>query len=212
MQPIYLTMGRSTVLRFDEKPKTAVIGNQNYFSLEYIGSDLTIQPLGTTTTNLFVYTESQTYGLILKVGGSALYDDLVHVHFRPGVLNSGVGSVRRELVGEVRIDRRAEIKGFARVTLQKLTTAVPQGLSILDLEIENLSKEQIAVEKLKFEIRQGSRVVPINKIVAEVGELNPTEETKVRIIVRAANLKGTALLLQNNDNSLQIDIVATGKP
>src|SRR5688572_1194457 len=68
MRTVYLAMGRSTILRFDEKPKTAVIGNQNYFNVEYIGNDLTIQPQGIVATNLFVYTESQTYGLILKVG------------------------------------------------------------------------------------------------------------------------------------------------
>ena len=46
MQLIYLKMGRATVLRFTAKPKKVVIGNQNYFSVEFIDNDLTIQPQG----------------------------------------------------------------------------------------------------------------------------------------------------------------------
>ena len=44
MQRIYLKMGRATVLRFTSKPKKVVIGNQNYYAVEFIDNDLTIQP------------------------------------------------------------------------------------------------------------------------------------------------------------------------
>ena len=82
MQLIYLKMGRATVLRFTAKPKKVVIGNQNYFSVEFIDNDLTIQPLGKVETNLFVYTPYRTYGFILRVCSSCRSDDLVFVKWK----------------------------------------------------------------------------------------------------------------------------------
>ena len=39
MQVIFLRMGKASVLRFPEKPKKVVIGNQNYYSIEFIEND-----------------------------------------------------------------------------------------------------------------------------------------------------------------------------
>ena len=77
--PIYLRLGRSTVLRFHEKPRKVVLGNQNYFNIEFVENDLAIQPTGGVSTNLFVYGEFHTYGFALDVGSAV--DDLVHVEW-----------------------------------------------------------------------------------------------------------------------------------
>ena len=82
MQLIYLKMGRATVLRFTAKPKKVVIGNQNYYAVEFIDNDLTIQPQGKVETNLFVYTPYRTYGFILRVCRSCRSDDLVFVKWK----------------------------------------------------------------------------------------------------------------------------------
>ena len=82
MQLIYLKMGRATVLRFTAKPKKVVIGNQNYYAVEFIDNDLTIQPQGKAETNLFVYTPYRTYGFILRVCSSCRSDDLVFVKWK----------------------------------------------------------------------------------------------------------------------------------
>lgn len=83
MKPIYLKMGQSTVLRFNDRPQKIVIGNQNYFNIEFIGNDVTIQPQGLVTTNLFIYGKYHTYGFILRVSKGRNYDDLVKVRWRP---------------------------------------------------------------------------------------------------------------------------------
>lgn len=82
MQIINLKMGMATVLRFTAKPKKVVIGNQNYFSVEFIDNDLTIQPIGKAETNMFVYTPYRTYGFILRVCSSCRSDDLVFVRWK----------------------------------------------------------------------------------------------------------------------------------
>ena len=67
MAEIHLAMGRSTVLHFFEKPAKVVAGNQNYFNIEFTGNDITVQPLGPVTSNLFAYGEYHRYGFILRV-------------------------------------------------------------------------------------------------------------------------------------------------
>ncbi len=79
MPVVNLMTGRSTVLRFSSTPKKVVLGNQNYFNVEFIDSDITLQPLGNATSNLFVYGDGYTYGFILKVNQSSDYDDLVFI-------------------------------------------------------------------------------------------------------------------------------------
>ena len=79
MESVRPAMGRSTVLRFPEKPDRVIVGNQNYYKIEFTGDDLTIQPQGTVPTNLFVYTEGKVYGFILSPVEGGGYDDLVVV-------------------------------------------------------------------------------------------------------------------------------------
>ncbi|MEK6774183.1 MAG: hypothetical protein AABY64_09595 [Bdellovibrionota bacterium] len=66
MLPVNLRMGQSTILRFFEKPRKVVLGNSNYYSVEFIDNDLAIQPLGAVTTNCFVYGVKNVYGFILR--------------------------------------------------------------------------------------------------------------------------------------------------
>lgn len=83
MKTINLTMGRSTILSFSDKPIKVVAGNSNYFNVEYVGNDLTIQPLAKVETNLFVYTQDKNkYGFHLKVGALEKYDDMVYVRWK----------------------------------------------------------------------------------------------------------------------------------
>ena len=82
MQPVTLRMGKSTVLRFEDKPERIVVGNQNYLNIEYVANDVTIQPLAPMTTNLFVYTKKKTYGFIVTVSKKGDYDDLIKVFWK----------------------------------------------------------------------------------------------------------------------------------
>ena len=78
MKTINLSLGRSTILSFTDRPVKVVAGNTNYVNIEYVGTDLTLQPLAKVDTNLFVYTQNKSkYGFHLKVGGLDKYDDMV---------------------------------------------------------------------------------------------------------------------------------------
>ena len=83
MERVNLSLGKSTVLRFKSgRPQKIVVGNKNYYQIEFIGNDVTIQPLAVIPTNLFVYTEYQVYGFLLTTKKFGFYDDLVNVKWR----------------------------------------------------------------------------------------------------------------------------------
>lgn len=156
MGVINLRMGQSTVLRFQEKPKKVVIGNQNYFNVEFIENDVTIQPLGVASTNLFVYGEYNTYGIILKVNGSGEYDDLAFV-------KRGFKIVSSVTKNEIKKSNKYEyaIKGKIGkdITLSsgKLIFYRALNLYILDLELSNKSNV-LDQNKLKVSTTIGGKV------------------------------------------------------
>ena len=76
---VYLCLGRSTVLRFRAKPKKIIAGNKNYFDFAFVDDDVTIQPLREVSSNLFVYTQNDSYVFNLKFLKGCHYDDLVKV-------------------------------------------------------------------------------------------------------------------------------------
>ena len=78
VEAIHLCLGRSTVLRFKEKPFKIVAGNNNYFNFEFISNDVTIQPLRSVSTNLFVYGKYNQFVFNLIFTGKQC-DDLVRV-------------------------------------------------------------------------------------------------------------------------------------
>ena len=79
METVRPAIGRSTVLRFPKKPGRVIVGNQNYYKIEFTGDDLTIQPQGAVPTNLFVYADGGIYGFLLSPVTGGDYDDLVTV-------------------------------------------------------------------------------------------------------------------------------------
>lgn len=82
MKTITLAMGRSTVLQFADTPKKIVSGNSNYFNIEFTGNDVTIQPLSSVSSNLFIYSGHRRFGFLLKVCHCSSYDDLVKVYWK----------------------------------------------------------------------------------------------------------------------------------
>lgn len=187
MAEVRLAMGRSTILRFEEKPKSAVVGNQNYVALEYIGSDITLQPQGVTVTNLFVYTEDQTYGLILKVGGrgETLYDDLVVVRWKPGYVDQTVAPKKPyRLVSETPLNRHLELPGQLRLDLGKAIQSIAQGISVLEFTATNLSKEPVAATDIQVTVEVEGGQSPSQKAVLLEDRLAPGAQGSGRVILR----------------------------
>lgn len=186
MQSVFLAMGRSTVLRFDEKPKSTIVGNKNYLNVEYIGNDIALQPLGRTSTNMFVHTESQTYGLILKPGTESHYDDLVIVRWRPGFMNITERPKTKSLVTERAMNQTSELKGQLKVYLKRQINSQAQGIQILELAVENLSQTlSLPLTELRLVlIGRDKKEFLIQRLVLQKETLGPKERTDGRLIYR----------------------------
>ena len=86
MEVIILSMGRATILEFVDSPKKVIIGNSNYFSAEFTGNDVTIQPLSQVSSNIFIYSGHRRFGFQLKVCVCQDYDDLVKIYWKSSLL------------------------------------------------------------------------------------------------------------------------------
>ncbi len=80
--PLTLVLGKTTLLRFSEKPQKIIFGNKNYFNIENADRDVALQPLSRVSTNMFVYTEKQTFGFDVSVCESCRGDDFIKVFTR----------------------------------------------------------------------------------------------------------------------------------
>ena len=151
MEEIRLAPGRSTVLRFLEKPLKVVLGNQDHYKAEFVENDVTLRPQGTFGTNLFVYTSGgATFGFLLKVPKEGGYDDLVKVR-------------RREGRGRYRLDDPGKAKGGAATNRLAATVEgierIEGGLLVVFLTITNKTGRSVNTQKIRaFVTKSGGKV------------------------------------------------------
>lgn len=188
MSPIHLKMGQSTVLRFREKPKKAVVGNQNYYNIEFIENDLAIQPLGIASSNLFVYGENHTYGFILQTNQSGNYDDLVQVHWSstglPVPIN--VGKVKKELKFNLRklvLGKNIEVSILDVFYHSALKTY------ILDFEVNNKATTKLKMKSVEMALETINSSRINQSLVYEKDELAANESGKGRIFFKLKEIK-----------------------
>jgi len=180
MGKVYLKMGKSTVLRFKDKPKKVVIGNQNYFNVEFIDNDVTIQPLGNNTTNLFVYGESQTYGLILNVVRHNNYDDLVVVkRSYPQVNHSKRPSKKRP-----ELNFGGELENKLKITGKGVLKNATLGFYILDLSLKNLGSKTINTDELEIKLTRSNKSLKDQEVIFERQKLVPKDTIRSRVLFK----------------------------
>lgn len=179
MAPIYVRLGKSTVLRFSDKPRKVVVGNQNYYGLEFIENDLAIQPLGGVSTNLFVYTERRTYGFILTPGDR--YDDLVFVRWK-----SDVERVQpKEPASPAKESSPAlsfKVGEALKVTMEKVKAQ--GGLHLIDGTLENVGKTEITLSGVTIRAMRQGKALDKQDVVTEKERLKPGDKSKVRIVLK----------------------------
>lgn len=190
MAPIFLRMGKSTVLRFSEKPKKVVVGNQNYYGLEFIENDVAIQPLGAVPTNLFVYTEGHTYGFLLTPGER--YDDLIFVRWKYGVEARGG---RRPLVVSHSMNPNITFTAGRdlKITIAKVEGPSTFGLHLIDCVVENVGKDAADLSTLSIKATRQGRALDRQRMVVEAEKLKPKEKTRARLILKLDEKKDISI-------------------
>lgn len=189
MKPVFLSMGQSTVLRFTEKPKKIVVGNQNYFNIEFVDNDLAIQPLGSVTSNLFVYCEyDRVYGFILRPRGGQEYDDLVNVRWKPpGGIRIEREKKETTVFRKSEVGKRIVLKNRLELTFEKLSSGDPDGLKILEIRIRNLSNRAINIKELNIFASRKGKPLEGQSFVTLEDLLQEENSTRSRLFIRTSS-------------------------
>ncbi len=184
IKPIYLALGRSTVLKFREKPTNVVVGNKNYYNIEYINNDLTIQPLGAVDTNLFIYTESKrTYALILKIVPANRYDDIVHVRWKS---KYSFKKPKRKVKKKSQLKIKPVKLTLMKQAIVDLVTfkALPQKDSYyLDFLITNKTKRTLKSSEIDIYLTRRNRKLKLQQLFFRKEKLRPNEVIEARIFL-----------------------------
>lgn len=210
MPIIYLMTGRSTVLRFSSPPKKVVIGNQNYFNIEFIDSDVTLQPLAITTSNMFVYGDGFTYGFILKVDHSSNYDDLVFIKHK--VINFTEKTLEKSAsklpVNKPDLRFLIKLPKNSKLHLQdgvfKWSEAIKSYYA--DLYITSKVPKEISSDQVKIQLFNGKEDLTTIKAVFEKEKLVLNSPNRVRLFARIKPKQDLKLKIQTVKEEIIFDL------
>ena len=80
MEPVFVPVGKTTILSFTTRPTKVILGNQGLFGIEYVEQDLAVSPLKVGAhSNLFVYLEGRRFGFDLRTASSDGGDEIILV-------------------------------------------------------------------------------------------------------------------------------------
>lgn len=194
IQTVYLALGRSTILKFSEAPVNVVIGNKNYYNIEYINNDITIQPIGAVDTNLFVYTKSKrTYSFLLKVVGHKKYDDIVHIRWLSPYRNHQFLK-RTKSRPEVAFNPiNIEIKEKLKINVFELVPLIENKSYVIKLKIRNVSKRKIIPSKIKIFLTRSNRKLKYQQLLFKKDVILPGKSTEARVFLKLMEHKGFSL-------------------
>ena len=178
MEPVFLTLGKSSVLRFPENPRHAVLGNQNYYKIEFVGKDVTIQPQGVAATNLFVYAGESLYGFLLTPSGETDYDDLINVH-RKGK-KTATAPKRDKLKGQ-----KIAIPPFFIVGIEKMWK-IPwtENLAAVAIRIKNPNPWDITSSDIHLSLSQAAGKIQSQKTYFKNDALKGKQSVEARVVFR----------------------------
>lgn len=195
IKPIFLSLGRSTLLKFKEKPEKIVIGNKNYHNLEYINNDVTVQPLAAFDTNLFVYTKNKrTYSFLLKVVPKDKYDDVVHVRwkssFKPYRIN-------KQVKPKLRFPSKVlNFNNAVQVIVKGLYKTHIKSSYVIHLKLNNMSHSRVDMKDVKIYLTRSGKKISFQKSFFLQDSIASKQSTKARILFSLKNIKGVTLNIE----------------
>lgn len=76
--PVKTAVGVATLIQLQEHPNSAIIGDQDSFKVEFLDKGITLKPLHHhARSNLYLYTETQRFNLLLTTGPATQADFVV---------------------------------------------------------------------------------------------------------------------------------------
>lgn len=191
---IHYQLGQSTVLFFGLKPETVICGNKNYFNIEKIKEGLTIQPLGSFSTNLTVLNQGRRYLFYLTPAKYGQVDTFIDVRWVPEVESHPVvktGVAAKESIRE--LGQKINV-GVLDIQMKRLIDMDSPKRSIVEFSIKNTSKTLIKSADIELLAMKANRPMDHQVQVFDLEEIKPQGLMLGRIIVTNADLKGASLV------------------
>lgn len=205
MEPIYYSLGKSSILRFTERPKKVVVGNKNYFQIEFIGNDVTIQPLGQAHTNVFVYTEYQVYGFLLRPTNSR-YDDLVNVRWKSKNIlfkNKEKPKQTKPLFRPIKL----KMKGHLDINVTGVSQSqINNDLYFVDIVIKNTGKKNLLTKDIQIFATRNNKKLSNQNAVFKSENLKMNDSVIVRMFIGLKQKRGFTLNTQLNKKKAKVII------
>jgi hypothetical protein len=168
-------LGYSTILEFESKPLSAVLGDSDSFKLEYVGNSITLKPLiAHAKSNLFVFTESDRFSCRIQTVPPVEVDYILRIHTRDRSYPIG-GSVNAAKPVTVRIDRSFTYDGYTLTLLSKTQDADqhnPHAITILDFELSSRERPY-AFQSTSIGVKQGERYITSESLYLDALEIAP---------------------------------------
>jgi hypothetical protein len=204
---IHYQLGQSTVLYFGMKPETVICGNKNYFVVDKIKEGITIQPLGSFSTNLTVMSQGRRYLFYLTPAKNGLFDTFVDVRWVPEQESRPVAKIDTKSSEAVREIGGSMSVGSAEIHLKRSIQISTVNRSILEFEIKNSDKETIKSVELEMMVVKANAPLVHQVSVVEVDQIKPGMTTRARVIVNGENgNKGWSLIVSFHGKSGKIQV------
>jgi hypothetical protein len=197
---IQTAIGYTTMLQFDARPTSAVLGDQDAFKVEYVGNALAIKPiLPHAKTNLFVFTDYDRFNFRLATGSPTSADFVLKVK-REGYTGSEPQANKApvEESGGARLIRKTlSIKascGGLNLLVQAIAWPESQSTYLIQFRAEAapsmIKSDELKFEPGDFEVLQGGVSLPIESL--HLDRLSFTRADRAvqgTLVLRQSNLK-----------------------
>lgn len=134
-----------------------------YFSIEFTGNDVTIQPLEKVTSNLFIYSGHRRFGFILKVCQCPFYDDLVKVYWKPKLKKK---TIRTGAKKKRKFTRRSFIVGPSDVFISNIFYHRFNDIYVIDGSFV-LPKDSKPIKKQIWATRRGKKLKVLDVVFSD---------------------------------------------
>lgn len=200
---VHAALGYSTIIQFDARPTSAVLGDQDAFKVEYVGTSLTIKPLVPgARTNLFVFTDYERFSFRLITGVSAQVDYVVRVKRKKS--KSASSSYEETSYGEdaesekmntVKVNRTANC-GSTFLAVESFAYPVGKPWAVVNFAVSQRAKGKgFEFKPESLVLVKGKELVPIETLYLETASI-PANDTAVKgsLLVRRENPKSSSSL------------------
>jgi len=173
---INCSIGYSTILQFESRPLSVVIGDQDGFKVEYTGNSVTIKPLiSGARTNLFVFTEYDQFGFTLSTVSSGKADYMLKVRRDSGGITQGnlSGPVYSKM--ETTNLHQVESCGGLTLSMKSISVATDSSWTLVSFDVRaagGTESETIQLGTSEMSVTNAKKTLPLRQITLKPQEIH----------------------------------------